>query len=568
MKKTLRITLLALAVVAGTTTLWADDQNIITVAQSLSDNDIAFPESFETNTNEMMKNWYLQNYTIMDANVENTPVNDVSDQEYVKRLAAMPTVIEMPYNQVVRAYIDRYIKRNRTLVEQMLGMSLYYMPIFEKALEREQLPLELRYLPVIESALNPQAVSRDGAAGLWQLQIDAARGQGLEVNSLVDERRDTYKGTDAAVRYLKNLHDIYNDWSLALAAYNCGTSEVNKALQRAGGKGKDYWAIYNQLPRETRGFVPAFIAANYVMTYYKQHGISPVLASKPLITDTLQVAERVHFEQIAHALNITVDQLRVLNPQFRQDIIPGDSRAYTLILPSQQAYSYIMSEDSIVNYRKDLYANRTVVNPGEDKTVEGYAPRYDTDEQTVAQATAYVPQPERVEREKPKRRQQAEERPAHREEHKAERSSHQERKQESRQESKRHEKKAEEKSHSKTHKVKRGESLYDIAHDNGVTVSELRAANGIKGDKIKAGQTLTIPAKSGRGSKASSGKKKGRDNDESASKSKRKGKSKATEEKPSKKRKGKASEEKTSKKKSKSSKEESSSKKSKSKRKK
>ncbi len=353
--------LLALSAVAAPRT----KTNILSIKESITDNDIVFPESFETDTRELMKNWYLQNYTILDSDVESRDVGEVSDAEYIKRLKAMPTVIEMPYNQVVRSYIERYIKRNRTLVEEMLGMSLYYMPIFEQALEREGLPLELKYLPVIESALDPNAVSRAGAAGLWQFMVGTGKGLGLEVNSLVDERRDPYKSSEKAATYLKNLYSIYGDWSLAIAAYNCGPGNVNKALRRAESSDKDFWEIYDYLPRETRGYVPAFIAANYVMTYFKRHNISASLASQPLITDTVGVSRRVHFDQISQVLNMPIEEIRALNPQYRHDVIPGTAeRTYTLVLPSQQVYSYIMSEDSIAAYRSDIYAQRAVVEPG------------------------------------------------------------------------------------------------------------------------------------------------------------------------------------------------------------
>lgn len=361
MRKYLTLMCVAGLALAG----WAGPRNnILTLKESITDHDIVFPESFETDTHELMKNWYLQNYTILDADVENKATGEVSEQEYIKRLKALPTVIEMPYNQVVRSYIDRYVKRNRTLVEEMLGMSLYYMPIFEQALEREGLPLELKYLPVIESALNPNAVSRAGAAGLWQFMVGTGKGLGLEVNSLVDERRDPYRSSEKAATYLKDLHSIYNDWSLAIAAYNCGPANVNKAIKRAGGENPDFWEIYNYLPRETRGYVPAFIAANYIMTYFKHHNISPGLARKPLITDTISINQRVHFNQIAHVLNMPIEEIRVLNPQYRQDVIPGNTHPYTLVLPSQQIYSYIMSEDSILAWHPEVYNHRDVVEPG------------------------------------------------------------------------------------------------------------------------------------------------------------------------------------------------------------
>lgn len=337
--------------------------SILSLKNTITDDAIVYPESFETDTHKMMQNWYLQNYTDLDKDADSRPVVEVSDDVYIKRLSQMPTTIEMPFNQIVKSYINMYTQKKRGLVENMLGMSLYYMPIFEQALEREDLPLELRYLPVIESALNPDAVSRAGATGLWQFMLPTARGMNLEINSIVDERRDPYRSSDAAAKYLKQLHGIYNDWSLAIAAYNCGPGNVNKALRRVGGDKKDFWAIYPYLPAETRGYVPCFIAANYVMTYYKEHNISPALAKRPIITDSIHVSKRVHFDQISNVLNIPVDELRVLNPQFRHDVIPGDIHSYSLVLPSQQVYCYIMSEDSILAYNAEMYARRTTVEP-------------------------------------------------------------------------------------------------------------------------------------------------------------------------------------------------------------
>lgn len=424
-----RITTLLVAALATLTMMAAQKNSILSIKQTITDDNIVFPESFETDTHELMTNWYLQNYTILDADVEKRSTGEVSEQEYIKRLAALPTEIEMPYNQVVRSYIDRYIKRNRTLVEEMLGMSLYYMPIFEQALEQEQLPLELKYLPVIESALNPNAVSRAGAAGLWQFMVGTGKGLGLEVNSLVDERRDPYRSSTMAATYLKNLFSIYNDWSLAIAAYNCGPGNVNKALRRAGGEGADFWAIYPYLPRETRGYVPAFIAANYVMTYFKQHNISPTLARKPLITDTVGVTRRIHFNQIAAVLNMPVEELRALNPQYRRDVIPGDSEhCYTLVLPSQQVYSYIMSEDSIANYDRKLYAHREVVEPTETTVSQTESRPYTWETKTV---TSW-------------------------------------------------------------HKVRKGENATTIAKRYGMSTSQLASLNGLKRGRVQRGQSLKV----------------------------------------------------------------------------
>ena len=426
------ITLLITAAIMATAAIAAprEKNNILTLKQSITDEDIVFPESFDTDVHKMMTNWYLQNYAVLDAEVENKSYGEVNEETYIKRLAAIPSVIEMPYNQVVRKHIERYVYRSRTLVEEMLGMSLYYMPIFEQALEKEGLPLELKYLPIVESALDPNAVSHAGAAGLWQFMIGTGKGLGLEVNSLVDERRDPYRSSAMAAKYLKNLYQIYNDWSLAIAAYNCGPGNVNKALHRNGDKG-DFWDIYEYLPRETRGYVPAFIAANYAMTYYKQHNISPSLASKPLITDTISVNRRVHFNQISQVLNIPIEEIRCLNPQFRADVIPGDNHPYTLILPSQQIYSYILCQDSIENYREDLYAHRQVVEPGgQVSTAEEYVSGRTSsgDIRTI------------------------------------------------------------------THKVGRGETLSTIAAKYGMTTDELMALNNMSSERVRRGDNLKVKA--------------------------------------------------------------------------
>lgn len=343
--------------------MWAQQaSSVLSVSDNSMTPTIVMPESFETDTKAMLENWYLRNYTVLDYKPDGKPEGDFSDETLLERLGALPTEIEMPLNSVVKNTIMFYARR-RQLVENMLGLSLYYMPIFEEALERHKMPLELKYLPVIESALVPTAVSRAGAAGLWQFMPPTATGLGLEVNTLVDQRRDPYLASDAAARYLKQLYQAYGDWSLAIASYNCGPGNVNKALRRAGGGKHDFWEIYPFLPKETRGYVPAFIAANYIMSYHKDHGISPVLAKRPIVTDTVHVSRRVHFDQISEVMDIPVDELRALNPQFRKDIIPGDIRPYSLVLPSLQAYAYVVNEDSIVNHNASKYARRGVVEP-------------------------------------------------------------------------------------------------------------------------------------------------------------------------------------------------------------
>ena len=453
--------LIVLALMAVTVSAAPKKKSILSLKESITDEAIVYPYSFEINTQEMQKNWYLQNYAVVDANVESKSPNEVSDAEYIQRLRAIPSGIELPYNQVVKSYITRYITRERTMVSQILGMSPYYMPIFERALEKEGLPHELKFIPIIESALDPNVVSSAGAAGLWQFMVDTGKGLGLEVNSLVDERRDPYRSSNAAASYFKQLYGIYNDWSLAIAAYNCGPANVNKALRRAKSKDNenpDFWSIYEYLPRETRGYVPAFIAATYVMNNYQKHNINPALSKKPLIIDTVMVHHRVNFNQISSVLNIPVEEIRILNPQYRHDIIPGDTHPYSLALPSQQIYSYIMVEDSIMSYRKDLYATRDVVEPGNHNSS---VTQQMVDPKEAAKSVVQTKQ---------EQRQVAQAKPTV----SATLVSNNE------------------SVEAKYHKVKRGETLESIADEYNMSVAELMALNDLNRKHVSRGQVLKI----------------------------------------------------------------------------
>jgi len=301
----------------------------------------------------LLREWNTKNFIAIDETCQSTGTNPVYDkEEYIRRLSRLPNVIDMPYNEVVRKFIDQYADRLRRSVSIMLGASNFYFPLFEEALETYQMPLELRYLPVIESALNPGATSRVGAAGLWQFMLVTGRQYGLEVTSLIDERRDPVKSSYAAARYLKDLHDIFGDWTLAIAAYNCGPGNVSKAIKRAGGTG-DYWSIYPYLPRETRGYVPAFIAANYVMTYYCDHGICPARTQLPSGTDTIMVSRDVRFEQISELCGVSLEELRALNPQYRTSLVPGATRPLAIRMPSEAISQFIEAGDSIYAHRAE-----------------------------------------------------------------------------------------------------------------------------------------------------------------------------------------------------------------------
>ena len=327
----------------------------LTAKDTITDNDIVLPEGLANGVDTLIS----EEVDHLQPPVHRKGGNiDYPDSVYIQRLCALPAIIELPYNSVVKGYISLYTEKRRELVEKLLALNLYYEPIFEQELDKMGLPIEQKYLPVIESALRPNAVSPVGATGLWQFMIGTARMMGLEVNSVVDERRDPYKSTQQALRYLQQLHDNFGDWTLAIAAYNCGPGNVNKAIRRSGGK-RDYWDIYPYLPRETRGYVPAFIAANYIMNYYDLHNIQPGEIELPSETDTVLVNKRLHFKQISDVLGIEVGELRQLNPQYRRDVVPATAkRPYFLVLPEESAYAFVENEDSICNHQSELYARR------------------------------------------------------------------------------------------------------------------------------------------------------------------------------------------------------------------
>lgn len=324
--------------------------------------EIELPESMNYAIDSLLSNWNAKNYIIQGGDCNMSEMNPVySDSVYIDRLSRIPSIMEMPYNEIVRKFIDQYATRLRKKVSYMLGAANFYMPIFEEALDVYDIPQELKYLPIIESALNPSAVSRAGASGLWQFMIGTGKIYGLESNSLIDERRDPIKSTWAAARYLRDLYTIYQDWNLVIAAYNCGPGNINKAIRRANGE-KDYWSIYNFLPKETRGYVPAFIAANYIMTYYCDHNICPMETLIPASTDTVQVIKDLHFEQISDICGVNVDQIRSLNPQYKRDVVPGNTKSCTLRLPRNYISTFIDSQDTIYSHRaSELFGKRKTV---------------------------------------------------------------------------------------------------------------------------------------------------------------------------------------------------------------
>lgn len=282
------------------------------------------------------------------------------DDVYKERLDIMPSVIRLPYNKIVRNYIDRYIRKGSGM-STVLGLSLYYMPIFEEELHRQGLPIELRILPIVESSLNTRAISGMGAAGLWQFMYPTGRHYGLRVNSFIDERLDPIASTKAACKYLKDLYNIYEDWTLVLAAYNCGPGNVNKAIRRAP-KAKNFWDVYYYLPSETRNYVPAFIGASYAYTFHKNHDIEMRMPQFAVLVDTMKISNMMfHLEQVSSTIDIPLNTLRMLNPMYKLDIIPAVAETANLVIPMDKVMDFIDNEEEI--YAKSSLYMKEYTNP-------------------------------------------------------------------------------------------------------------------------------------------------------------------------------------------------------------
>ena len=421
-------------------TITAKAQNDITVHddQTGKDEEIGIPEAMTLDIDTLLRQWNASQYLEADTNCNMQDVYPVfSDSIYVDRLSRIPTIMEMPYNNIVRKFIDQYTGRLRHSVSYMLGATNFYIPIFEEALALYNLPLELKYLPVIESALDPTAVSRKGATGLWQFMLSTAKRYDLKINSLVDERRDPIKASFAAAQYLNDLYKVYGDWNLVIAAYNCGPTSLNKAIHRAGGS-KDYWTIYPYLPKETRGYVPAFIAANYVMNYYCEHNICPMRARLIDGNDTVVVNKDLHLEQVASVCGVEMEKIKAFNPQYKTSLVPGNSYDCILRLPSEAALKFIDLGDSVYSYRSsELFTKR--------KTVE--IDEAELEKQQNSARRSYSSSRRRSSRSSRR---------------------------------------------SKSVTIKNGQTLSEIAEKYGTSVSKLRRLNGIKGSSIRAGKKIRV----------------------------------------------------------------------------
>ena len=314
-------------------------------------------------SDSLLSIWYShrQAYAEDDINLDSVKfASNVPDEVYIERLKKMNSFITLPYNDIVRNYIIMYSEKMPTRMAHMLGLCNYYMPIFEEILNRYDMPEELKAMTIIESAMNPRATSRVGAKGMWQFMYGTAKQYGLHIDSFVDERMDPVKSAEAAVQYLQDAYEIFGDWNLAIASYNCGAGNVNKAIRRAGGS-RDFWSIWPYLPRETRGYVPAFVGALYTMKYYKEHGIKPEAVGMPVAVDTFYINKQLHLKQVSELTGAPLEELKDLNPQYKHEIVPGHEREYILRLPYNYTNQFIEFEDSLYKHKADVYFNPATI---------------------------------------------------------------------------------------------------------------------------------------------------------------------------------------------------------------
>ncbi|MDY0097737.1 MAG: transglycosylase SLT domain-containing protein [Bacteroidales bacterium] len=349
----LKIFLAALSLVMTNPGTYAANDTIILKSE-------IYTEKITRDLDSLVNSWYVK-LALKDQGLNESTDSSIiqfSDSVYLDRLNKLQSVIRLPYNSIIRNHIHVYTVKLRKNFSAILGLTSYYFPLIEDIFDSYGIPVELKYMAIIESALNPNAVSRVGATGLWQFMYSTGRNYGLTINSVVDERRDPVKSTHAAARYIKDLYNIYEDWILVLAAYNCGPGNVNKAIRRSGNK-KDYWEIYYRLPRETRGFIPQYVAATYSVNYYSDHNIRPLPMNLPVTTDTIVVNKDIHLNQISEVMGIPLGELRTLNPQYRTGLVPGSAKPFSLTLPVTHISDFIDLNDTIVNHRRDVYLSGT-----------------------------------------------------------------------------------------------------------------------------------------------------------------------------------------------------------------
>lgn len=331
----------------GITSFAQNDTTAVSIA------DETFQNQLIKEMDEMLDLWYLKSQVprvVSSSLVDDTIGVAFSDSLVYQRLRAINTVVPVAYNNAVKKWIELYMYKRKKSSSVLMGLSQYYYPFMQEIFDKNGVPEELIYLTIIESGLNPIAVSPVGATGIWQFMHGTGKAYGLEVNTFVDDRRDPLKATDAAARHLKDLYNIFHDWGLAISAYNCGAGNVRKAIARSGGK-TDFWGVRPYLPKETQNYFPAYIAALYLATYHSQHGIPSAKISIPFTVDTIMIHQELHFQQIADVLEIDIEELKTLNPQYKRLVIPAYSESYPLRLKNKDVIRYLELKDSIHNYK-------------------------------------------------------------------------------------------------------------------------------------------------------------------------------------------------------------------------
>lgn len=451
------------------------------------------PESFDMALDSLLNSRYKEYYSLSKPKRQASKRElESKDQLYRDRLAQMESAIPLTYNPAVREAIDLYVNRRSNLMSLMLSRATYYFPIIEEELDRQGLPLELKYLAIVESALNPTAVSRMGATGFWQFMLRTGKIYGLTINSVIDERMDPRKSTRAMCEYFKDMYALYGDWMLAIAAYNCGPGNINKAIRRSGGK-RDFWEIFPYLPRETRSYVPFFIAAFYSMEYYREHDIRPSAIHIPIATDTVHLARRCTTRELAEITSVSLDTIELLNPMYKKGIIPGNQQSQVIVLPAQAAIdfasnkekyfaSHHMSEAKVEDSAPDMDEKETADSEREvtyrvrrGDSLGSIARRYHV-------TTAQIKEWNGLRSNMIHPGQKLVIRTGAKASVSAAKSGTSSKKSKSRQQSARY------------YTVKRGDTLSGIASKyKGVTVTQIKRANNLRSNNIRPGQRLLIP---------------------------------------------------------------------------
>ena len=451
------------------------------------------PESFDMALDSLLNSRYKEYYSLSKPKRQASKRElESKDQLYRDRLARMESAIPLTYNPAVREAIDLYVNRRSNLMSLMLSRATYYFPIIEEELDRQGLPLELKYLAIVESALNPTAVSRMGATGFWQFMLRTGKIYGLTINSVIDERMDPRKSTRAMCEYFKDMYALYGDWMLAIAAYNCGPGNINKAIRRSGGK-KDFWEIFPYLPRETRSYVPFFIAAFYSMEYYREHDIRPSAIHIPIATDTVHLARRCTTRELAEITSVSLDTIELLNPMYKKGIIPGNQQSQVIVLPAQAAIDFASNKEKYFasHHKSEAKVEDSASDIEEEQTADSerevtYRVRRGDSLGSIARryhvTTAQIKEWNGLRSNMIHPGQKLVIRTGAKASVSAAKSGTSSKKSKSRQQSARY------------YTVKRGDTLSGIAAKyKGVTVTQIKRANNLRSNNIRPGQRLLIP---------------------------------------------------------------------------